>query len=435
MLHCHFPQAPAVQRIRQAQPALRQPSTSRVAMTERLYYADSYAHEFDAAVVRAEPRDKRHALWLDRTLFYPTTGGQPFDTGTLGTVRVIDVFEEADDIVHLVEGAAVPASGDRVTGRIDWTRRFDHMQQHTGQHVLSAAFIHRCGVKTVSFHLGSDVSTIDLERETRPEEMTAAEDEANAVVWEDRQVSIRYASAENAAALPLRKESGRSGTLRLIEVDRCDLSACGGTHVRSTGAIGLIAVIGWERFKGGQRIEFVCGGRALKRMRNLRDVTASAVRLLSTVPADIPAAVERLQSEQREQQRILALQQSTLARYQADELVAGAESHPWGTVVIRPIEGDATLLNRLASAIVNRPGFLVVLVSSSAPALLVAARSSNASIACDELVRKLTARFGGRGGGRPDLAQAGGIAADPTEIAAAARDLVSAATWQVRPPN
>jgi alanyl-tRNA synthetase len=397
-------------------------------MTDRLYYADSYCREFDAVVVRTEPRGARHAVWLDRTLFYPTTGGQPFDTGTLGPARVVDVFEEADGIVHLAEGTEMPAAGDRVTGRIDWTRRFDHMQQHSGQHVLSAAFVHRCGAKTVSFHLGSDVSTIDLERETTPAEISAAESEANAVVWDDRPVSIRYASAADAAALPLRKESARSGTLRLIEIDRCDLSACGGTHVRSTGAIGLIAITGWERFKGGQRIEFVCGGRALARMRSLRDITASAVRVLSTIPADIPAAVERLQSEQREQKRLIAQQQSALARYQAEELVAGAESCEWGSAVVRTIAGDAAALNALASAIVSRPGLLAVLVSSSSPALVVAARSAGLTISCADLVRALAARFGGRGGGKPDLAQAGGMAADPAQIAAAARDLVATAT-------
>ena len=394
-------------------------------MTERLYYADSYLHEFEAAVVRSEPRGEHQGLWLDRTVFYPTTCGQPFDTGTLGTARVVDVFEDAGDIVHLVEGSEMPAAGDRLIGRIDWPRRFDHMQQHTGQHLLSAAFVHRCGAKTVSFHLGAEVSTIDLERETKPEEIAAAENEANAIVWDDRPVAIRYASGEDAVALPLRKESTRSGTLRLIDIERCDLSACGGTHVKSTGAIGLIAITAWERFKGGQRIEFVCGGRALARMRSLRDVTASAVRLLSTAPADIPAAVERLQSEQREQKRILTLQQSTLARYQADELVADAEPRDWGGVVIRTVAGDASVLNTLASAIVSRPGLLVVLVSAAAPAVVVAARSVDVSISCAELVRSLTTRFGGRGGGKPDRAQAGGIAVDPTEIATAARHLVA----------
>jgi alanyl-tRNA synthetase len=404
-------------------------------MTDRLYYNDSAQREFDAIITRSEPRGERQAIWLDRTLFYPTTGGQPFDTGTIrlqpdshGTdaSRVVDVFEEAGDIVHLVEGADIPLSGGRVTARIDWTRRFDHMQQHTGQHVLSAAFVKRWGVKTVSFHLGSEASTIDLERETTPQQIAAAEDDANAVVWEDRAVAIRYASADDAASLPLRKESTRSGTLRLIDIDGWDLSACGGTHVTSTGAVGLIAVAGWERFKGGQRIEFVCGGRALARLRQLRDITASTVRLLSTVPADIPAVVERLQTEQREQKRMLAVQQTALAGYQADELAASAEPRPWGGMVIRTVDGDAAALKALASAIVSRPALFVVLVSSSAPALVVAARSSNVPVSCADLIRSLTARFGGKGGGKPDLAQAGGIAAESAAIVAAARDLVTA---------
>ena len=180
-----------------------------------------------------------------------------------------------------------------VRGVVDWPRRFDHMQQHTGQHVLSAAFVRLFGVKTVSFHLGADVSTIDLAREVTPKEIAAAEDEANRIVWEDRPVTIRYATAEEAAALPLRKESTRTGTLRLIDVEGFDLSACGGTHVSRTGAIGLIAVTAWERFKGGHRLEFACGGRVLVRFRTLRDVTAAAVRALSVLPADVASGIER----------------------------------------------------------------------------------------------------------------------------------------------
>src|SRR5207249_10919663 len=160
----------------------------------------------------------------------------------VGRSRVVDVLDdEHGGIVHVVEGPA-PHVGQSIHGVIDWPRRFDHMQQHTGQHVLSAAFVRLFGVKTVSFHLGTDVSTIDLTREVSPAEITSAEDEANRVVWEDRSVTIRYASAEEAAAMPLRKESARSGTLRLVEIDDCDLSACGGTHVNRTGAIGMIAV-------------------------------------------------------------------------------------------------------------------------------------------------------------------------------------------------
>src|SRR5262245_22799424 len=227
-------------------------------MTERLYYDDPYEREFDATVVRVQPyatpegAAARHAVYLDRTAFYPTTGGQPFDTGTLGASRLVDVIDdESGDVVHIVEGA-LPRVGETVHGAVDWPRRFDHMQQRKGQHVLSAAFVRLFGVKTISFHLGSDASTIDLAREMTPKEIAAAEDEANRVVWEDHPVTIRYASAEEAAAMPLRKEPKRSGTLRLIDVDGFDLSACGGTNVSRTGAIGAVAVAPWERVQGGQ---------------------------------------------------------------------------------------------------------------------------------------------------------------------------------------
>src|SRR6476646_6326639 len=235
-------------------------------MTKRLYYTDPLLTAFDATVVSNEIEDGRSVVVLDQTAFYPSSGGQPFDTGQLDGTRVVDVVDREDGtIAHVVEKSLAP--GTVVHGDIDWPRRFDHMQQHTGQHVLSAAFDRLSGVKTVSFHLGADVSTIDLAREVTPKEIAAAEDEANRIVWEDRPVTIRYATAEEAAALPLRKEPVRTGTLRLIDVEGFDLSACGGTHVSRTGAVGLIAVTAWERFKGGHRLEFACGRRVLVRFR------------------------------------------------------------------------------------------------------------------------------------------------------------------------
>src|SRR5438128_9258541 len=236
--------------------------------TERLYYTDCYLREFEASVVAAEPAPQGCRVYLDRSAFYPESGGQPSDRGTLGGIPVLDAVDEGDAVAHLV--GRKPES-ETVRGEIDWLRRFDHMQQHTGQHVLSAAFEHLFRVRTVSFHLGADVSTIDLARETTAAEIEAAEREANRVVWEDRPVTIRFASAEEAASLPLRKEPKREGTLRLIDVERFDLSACGGTHVARTGAIGIIAVAAWERFKGGEGVEFLCGGRALDRFGSLRD--------------------------------------------------------------------------------------------------------------------------------------------------------------------
>ena len=400
-------------------------------MTLRLYYDAPYNREFDASVVRVEPRDsgeegrRRHAIWLDRTTFYPTTGGQPFDTGTLGSDRVTDVLEDEDgDVMHVVDGSSLHV-GQPVHGVIDWPRRFDHMQQHTGQHVLSAAFVRLFGIKTVSFHLGAEASTIDLAREATPAQIASAEDEANRIVWENRPVTIRYASADEAAALPLRKESKRVGTLRLIDVEDYDLSACGGTHVNQTGAIGVIAASGWERFKGGQRVEFVCGGRALARFRALRDATAANVRLLSVLPAEVPAAIERLQADARDQKRAVTALQSELARYQGRELADAAEVHPQGRVVLQAVDGDAPSLKSLASAVTSNAGFVAILVSRTSPSLVVASRSTDVLVSCHEIITGLTKRFGGRGGGKPDLAQGGGLNGPVEEILAEARRLIA----------
>ena len=400
-------------------------------MTDRLYYDDPYKREFDATVVSIQPyatpagAAARQAVYLDRTAFYPTTGGQPFDTGTLGPSRIVDVIDDENgDVVHVVEGS-VPRVGETVRGVVDWPRRFDHMQQHTGQHVLSAAFVRLLSVKTVSFHLGSDVSTIDLAREMTAKEIAAAEDEANRIVWEDHPVTIRYASAEEAAALPLRKEPKRGGTLRLIDVDGFDLSACGGTHVSRTGAIGVIAVASWERFKGGQRLEFVCGGRVLARFRTLRDVTTATVRALSVLPADIPGAVDRLHTELKEGKRLLTDAHAALSHYEALELAQSAEPTACGRLVLRVLDGDAQRLKSLALAITASPGLLAVLLSKASPSVIVAARSPDVSVACNDIVSGLAKRFGGRGGGKPDLAQGGGLSAPADELLAEARRLIS----------
>jgi alanyl-tRNA synthetase len=400
-------------------------------MTDRLYYTDPYLRTFDAAVQRVDTRHDRPVVILDRTAFYPTSGGQPFDTGTLDGLPIVDVFDEDDGVIaHVVDReAAAQASamlvvGQTVHGAIDWTRRFDHMQQHTGQHVLSAAFDKLFEVRTASFHLGADVSTIDLARAVSPSEIAAAEQEANRIVWEDRPVAIRFADAEEAARLPLRKEPARGGMLRLIEVDGFDLSACGGTHVSRSGGIGIIAVAAWERFKGGQRLEFVCGGRALRRFQSLRDSIAASVRSLSVLAEEVPSAIDRLQADAKEQKRTVAALQTELARFRAEELAAGAESTPRGQLVLQSVDGDAGTLKSLATAIAAKPGFVAVLVSHARPLLVVAARSSDSVFASQELVAELTKQFGGRGGGRPELAQAGGLDAEPATVLAAAREIV-----------
>ena len=392
--------------------------------TSRIYYTDARRLTFSATVLAQTVENGAARVVLDETAFYPTTGGQPHDTGTLGGVRVVDVVDADDgDVVHVLERPL--DVGARVEGVIDAPRRRDHMQQHSGQHVLSAAFVRLFKVRTLSFHLGSAVSTIDLEREVTPAEIIAAEDAANAVVWEDRPVEIRFASAEEAAALPLRKEPVRDGTLRLIDVGGFELSACGGTHVSRTGEIGLIAVRAWERFKGGARLEFVCGVRALTSWRELRDAALGASRQLSVLPGELAGAIERQQNEGRDLRRQMRGLGEQLARYHARELVTRGE--PIGAIVsvVAAMAGyDGASLKALASSIVGEPGRVAVIVTAERPALVVVARSADVTLDAAVLLRRLVSQFGGKGGGKPDLAQAGGLDAAPPEIVATAQAAV-----------
>jgi alanyl-tRNA synthetase len=394
-------------------------------MTERLYYHDAYRTSFEATVVSCAPADAHFAVVLSETAFYPTSGGQPFDVGMLNDARVLGVEAPDDEVIHVVD-RALPV-GARVTGTVDWTRRFDHMQQHTGQHVLSAAFDRLFGNRTESFHLGRESSSIDLAREVSAKEIRAAEEESNRVVWEDRPVHIRFVDAEEAAALPLRKASERSGALRLIDIEAFDLSACGGTHVARTGGVGVIAVAGWERFKGGSRVEFVCGGRALERFREWREAFAATTRLLSVPPADLGAAIEKLQAEGRQLQKTLRTQQEQLARHESHALAARAETAGPRRILVEAVEGwDASGLKTLATAAVaQEPSLVVALVAGGEAPVAVIAAGAAAGVDAAAVLKGLTAQFGGRGGGRRDLAQGGGFSARADALVAAARTLIA----------
>ena len=394
-------------------------------MTHRLYYTESYRSEFDATVVDVDSVGGRTHVTLDQTAFYPASGGQPCDTGTIGGAAVSDVIDREDGtIAHVTSGSL--KVGEVVRGAIDWARRFDHMQQHTGQHVLSAAFDHLFGVRTESFHMGTLSATIDLAREVGAAEVAKAEDEANRIVWEDRAVAIRFASAAEAAKMPLRKESIRTGPLRLIDVEEFDLSACGGTHVSRTGGIGVIAIGGWEKFRGGSRVEFLCGGRALNRFRLWRDSLAATQKFLSVAPEEMAAAVERMQGESKSQQRTLRGFQEQLAIHEAQALLAKAVPSGDQMVVVAALEGwDAQGLKAIAvAAAAERPNVVVALFSATTPALVVIARGSAATTDAGALLRGLVARFGGKGGGKPDLAQGGGLAGSRVELAVVVHELL-----------
>ena len=394
-------------------------------MNARIYYTEPYRTTFEATVTGVEQVAGQTHVMLDQTAFYPTSGGQPHDTGTLGGAAVVDVVDRDDGaIAHVVSGDL--RAGEVVEGRIDWARRFDHMQQHTGQHVLSAAFDRLCGARTESFHLGAESSTIDLARELSPQEIARAEDEANRIVWEDRAVSIRFASAEEAAAMPLRKESARTGALRLIDVQDFDLSACGGTHVERTGAIGVIAIGGWEKFRGGSRVEFLCGNRALQRFRSWRDALALMQKHLSVAPAEMPASIERLQAEGKGLQRTIRAFQEKLASHEAHSLLAKTERVGERLIVAEAMEGwDAQGLKGIAASVASQePKSVVALFTTASPPLAVIARGAEANADAGALFKSITTRFGGKGGGKPDLAQGGGFSGTAVEWIAAIRELL-----------
>ena len=388
-------------------------------MTQRIYYSEPYRRSFDAKVLAVDIVAGHAHVTVDQTAFYPTSGGQPFDTGTLGGAAVTEVIDRDDGtIAHVVSGSLNP--GDVVTGEIDWARRFDHMQQHTGQHVLSAAFDRLFGVRTESFHMGQVSSTIDLAREVSESEIAKAEDDANRIVWEDRPVTIRFSTAEEAAAMGMRKESARSGTLRLIDVQDYDLSACGGTHVDRTGAIGIIAIGGWEKFKGGSRVEFLCGGRALQRFRVWRGALSAVQKHLSVPPIEMAASIERLQEDAKAVQRTVRGFQEKLATHEAQALLAK------GSPVVAAIEGwDAQGIKAIAAAITAADqNAVVALFTTATPAQVVIARGSKSTVDAGALLKQLTAKFGGKGGGKPDLAQGGGLGARADELIAYVKEIL-----------
>lgn len=395
--------------------------------SERLYYTDSYLVEFDAVVRDSVQENDRWKIILDRTAFYPTTGGQPHDTGTLDEAHVVDVVEQEDGTVaHIVDRQLEKNS--RIRGHVEWRRRFDHMQQHTGQHLLSAAFEREMAAKTVSFHLGTTASTIDLDKEAATEDLARVEDAANAVVWEDREVCIKFVSASEAAKLPLRKEPARSGEIRIVEIKDYDVSACGGTHVSRTGAIGLIAITSVERFKGGQRVEFVCGARALRAFRQMKTAMNATVRLLSVLPDEVPATIEKMLAAGRSQQKSQETLQLRLAEHEAARLRSAAEQAGSARVVAAVVSGwDAGGLKRLASAIVDSPSTIAVLVTDESPAMVVAARAKDLTLDVGVVLTKLLERFGGKGGGKGAMAQGGGLSGDPQAIIAAAGADIQAA--------
>jgi len=381
--------------------------------TERLYYSDSHLIEFEARVIDVTERVSGWtAVILDRTAFYPTGGGQPSDTGTLNGSRVVECIDDGDNgVLHVVQGAT-PARGAAVKGRIDWLRRLDHMQQHTGQHILSQAFVTLFKAPTKSFRVLEQSCEIDVDLANPSSEVIErAVELANNVIWEDRSISIHNVTPEEASELPLRKDPAREGELRLIEIDGFDLTPCGGTHACRTGEVGMIAVRTWERAKGLIRIEFVAGIRALADYRKANKSAREIAALFSAGRDDAPHLAAQMIEENKELHRRIRTLEETAATVEAEQLFAETVATSDGIrVVNRVFNGrDVDSLKKLAHALIAKTKTIALLGSrDEGTARLVFARSEDAAGDMSTLMREACALVDGRGGGKPDMAQGGG---------------------------
>jgi alanyl-tRNA synthetase len=401
-------------------------------MTERLYYNDSFLKEFDATVLsstkdNSAPKDgsgtqngDRWRIVLDRTAFYPTSGGQPHDTGTLGDARVLEALDSEEihdgspDIIHFTDRALHLGP---VHGKIDWERRFDHIQQHTGQHLLSAAFIELFKMPTVSFHLGREISTIDLAAANLDaKQMEAAERRTNEIIFDDRSVNIHYGTAEELAAAGVRKQVEREGVLRAIEIEGFDRQPCGGTHVARTGQIGMILLRRLEKVKQHWRVEFVCGGRAARAARLDAASLGEAARLLSCAPGEVAAMVARALEERQAGHRARQRLTEELAEVQAlmmlsTERRTGKPDEP-GVVVQVLDDSDASYARMLVTKVVEQ-GRVRALIGTRGGHVIFA-QSAGLNGDMNALLRECLTAAGGKGGGTKDFAQ--GSVSEPAHV-------------------
>jgi alanyl-tRNA synthetase len=418
--------------------------------SQRLYQRDSFLTRFDATVLEINPRAAgsggdaaRLGLLLDRTAFYPTGGGQPCDRGTLRGIPVTEVLESDRGPIHLLEMEAgqkgAPSAGDRVEGVIDWPRRYDHMQQHSGQHLLSRAFLDLAGARTRSFHLGDSLCTLDIEMSPPHEgRIPQVEERTNEIIREDRPVTIREMrpgesgeAAQDPSLSGLKVKPG--DPIRTIAVEGFDSTPCGGTHVRRTGQVALATISGWEPHRGMTRITFVCGGRVGERLKQAGAALGACISILSAPAAEVPEALLRLQREKEDLHRRVQDLTGDLVGYEAAAAAASAPQSGGFRILMRtfdssekPVDAAQLLVRRF----VEEPGRLaLVAVLEGARATVLAARSRGDGPSLGPLISEVAAAAGGRGGGSAAFGRAGGIPASrvPDVIEAAVSRITGAA--------
>jgi alanyl-tRNA synthetase len=388
-------------------------------MTERLYYNDAYTTSFEASVVERFRRDGQTALVLDLTYFYPTSGGQPADRGRINDVPVVDVLvrEEDDAIIHVLDGEVWT---EDVSATVNWERRFDHMQQHTGQHILSQAFLKAAGARTVGFHLSENSVTIDLHiSDLKPDQIQEAEILANQIVWEDRRVRTRFVSHEEAEEMALRNlPELETESVRLIEIEQFDVTACGGTHLVRTGSVGIIKIVDLENRRNGLRVEFCCGKRALLDFRRKNRIVNKLAAEFTTGYWNLERAVENLRQEAKDAQRRARRHQNELLSLVAEKLLNGTVEKNGFKVVTKAFEDRGSdELRILAKHLIEHPNTIALLGLSGDKSQLIFARSEQAPGQMHELIKPALQVLGTTaGGGSPVYAQGGGPAAGADRV-------------------
>jgi alanyl-tRNA synthetase len=423
-------------------------------VTERLYYRDSFRREFEANVLSCEREGDRWRVILERTAFYPTSGGQPHDLGWLGDAQVLEVVDSApetasassnasgaeqrQEVVHYTSAELPPGP---VTGKLDWQRRIDHMQQHTAQHLLSAAFVELFGFQTKSFHLGRLTSTIDLDAPSiLPRHLEEAERRTNEIILEDREVVVRFGTAEELAEAGIRKKVEREGVLRAIDIEGFDRQPCGGTHLARTGQAGLVLIRKLEHRRDLWRVEFVAGNRALAAARADFAVLTQAATLMTCALPEVPAGIAKWSEERRAQHGALKKLEERLAEHEArqwlahetsKQVVNGSSEPP--RVIAAIIEDATANYLRLLGAKLVAEAHVVALLANSVGGSIVFARTKDLSSGTSsetsdmgKLLSETVQGFGGKGGGSKDFAQ-GSVPSpgDAARVIQHAKDLLS----------
>lgn len=390
-------------------------------MKELLYYQDVMLQEFDATIIsKGTDESDRHYVVLSNTAFYPTGGGQPHDTGTLNALEVIDVEKVDDEIRHYIEGDLSTLDGV-VHGKLNWPRRFDHMQQHAGQHILTAAFVELFNVQTVSFHLGSEQVTIDLAIETISEQqLAAAEARANDIILENRPIQTTWVTEQELGNYNLRKEVAVTGDIRLVIIPNFDYNGCGGTHPTSTGQVSIIKILGTEKMKGNVRVSFVCGQRVLTELGMRKKVLADVARQLSVPEIEAATALTKVLSTQKTTEKALAAVKEELLTYEAKALVNSE-----GVVTAAFNQRTMQELQKIARIIVTEQKDVIALLVSENEGKLqfVAARGNNVSKSMKDVAQKALPLINGKGGGSDQMVQGGGdCTVSKEELLAAMQD-------------